>query len=290
MSFKEKLISIAKEEWEFFGMQEILRYEKDNHGNPRPVFKEIGHRETENGYYQRVGKYWKTGVNKNLDGRNDDQPWSAAFISYIMKIAGAENHFLYSAQHSVYIRKAITAKQNNNGTYGFWGYRLTDYKPETGDLICYVREDSVGRINYDSNDSNYPSHCDLVVEKTGNILKVIGGNVENSVSVKHVQIDNNGFLIDTSKPWFVILKNKIADTNTIDIIPPANAKNYLVTGDNVRIRKTPERLDNNKVGLLFKGDTVNYIETSPNQEWAKIKFGEITGWASKQYLVPIEVS
>lgn len=290
MPFKEKLISIAKEEWEFFGMQEILKYEKNPQGEPKPVFKKTGHLETENGYYQRVGTYWKKGVNENLDGRNVDQAWSAAFISYIMKMVGAGSHFLYNNQHSAYIRKAILAKQHNDTSYGFWGYRLTDYKPQTGDLICYVREESVGHITYDSTEDNYPSHCDVVVDKTGNVLKVIGGNVENSVSVKHVQLADDGTLTDTSKHWFTILKNKIDDPSGVETVSVVTAKKYLVTGDGVRIRKTPDKLTDNKIGELSKDDTVNYIETSPDQEWAKIQFGDIIGWTSKQYLVPFETT
>lgn len=288
MTFKEKLIEVAKEEWEFFGKQEILKYENDNHGNPKPVYGRIGHRETENGYYQRVGKYWKTGVNKSLDGRNDDQPWSAAFISYLMKMSEAGTYFLASSQHSVYIRKSIVARQQNNNAYGFWGYRISEYKPEVGDLICYVREDAVGHIDYDTNSSNYTSHSDLVVEKEGNILKVIGGNVEDSVTMKHVIIDDNGYLTDTSKHWFVIMKNMIPDKIVTSTISIANTTNYLVTGDGVRIRKTPEKSDDNKIGILFKGDRVNYIETSTDNQWAKIKFGDLTGWSSRQYLVPIQ--
>ncbi|WP_291285802.1 DUF2272 domain-containing protein [Flavobacterium sp.] len=290
MAFREKLISIAKEEWEFFGMQEILRYEKDKHGKSIPVFGKTGHRETEDNYYQRVGTYWKTGVNTNLDGKDVDQPWSAAFISYIMKTAGAESRFLYNAQHSAYIRKAIIAKQKEDTAYGFWGYRLSDYVPEIGDLICYLREDSVGTINYDSTTNSYPSHSDLVVDKKGNTLKVIGGNVENSVSLKNVKIDDNGFLTDTSKAWFVILKNRIAAPNTPAVAPTTTTttKTYLVTGDGVRIRKSPEKTTDNKIGDLFKGDVVSYIETSGDKEWAKVKHGETTGWVSLQYLVPVD--
>src|SRR5689334_1372459 len=47
-----------------------------------------GHRETDAGYYQKVGTYWRQGTGQHLDGRDTGTPWSATFISYVMRTAG----------------------------------------------------------------------------------------------------------------------------------------------------------------------------------------------------------
>jgi hypothetical protein len=90
------------------------------------------------------------------------------------------------------------AKLNGDSSYGFWGYKLNDYVPQIGDLVCYVRANSKA-ITYDSPTNDYESHSDIVVGKEAGILKVIGGNVENSVTLKHVNIDGNGFINDKQK-------------------------------------------------------------------------------------------
>ena len=94
MSVVNVATQIANEEWNFFGNQEI-----DINGK----LIRRGRTETDEGFWQRVGMYWMDGTGKNLTGKNDDYPWSAAFISFVLRKAGAGDRFRYSAQHSVYI-------------------------------------------------------------------------------------------------------------------------------------------------------------------------------------------
>lgn len=165
-----------------------------------------GRTETDDGFWQRVGQYWRDGTGKNLTGKNDDYPWSAAFISYIFRHANAGDRFKYSAQHSVYIRWAIKARLNEDAKYGMWGFRLNEHSPQVGDLICYARE---AGINYDTQSADYKSHSDLVVDVKPGELLVIGGNVGNSVSLKHVKINASGRLTDSNEAWFTVLANRI---------------------------------------------------------------------------------
>lgn len=77
MNLINEITEIATEEWEFFNRQEL-----DLNGN----YIRKGKTETDEGYWQRVGKYWNYGVNnKVLNGKDTDNAWSAAFISYVMK-------------------------------------------------------------------------------------------------------------------------------------------------------------------------------------------------------------
>jgi hypothetical protein len=192
----ERIIDITNQEWSFFHNQET---------NTKGKYIKRGKKEQQNGYYQRIGDYWKSINNPNLDGRDDD-PWSAAFISFIMKNAGMGNKFLYSEAHRDYINKAISSKLTNQASASFWGYRITEYKPKIGDLVCHTRQDD---LDYDSRPHGYSSHCDIVVAIEDNALMVIGGNVKKSVTKKHLKLNNNGFLIDTQQKWFAILQNRV---------------------------------------------------------------------------------
>jgi hypothetical protein len=40
----------------------------------------------------------------------------------------------------------------------------------------------------------FPGHCDVVVAVRPGLLDVIGGNVENSVSMKRIPVTSNGYL------------------------------------------------------------------------------------------------
>lgn len=297
MTLKEHILQTAIKEWNNFGNQEIIGYKKNDDGSYKhsasgnliPIFKKLGHREDESPFYLQVGKYWAS-LNETYNGRNDIA-WSAAFISFLMKDSNLKKtDFLFNSQHSKYIRKAIVSKLNNDNTYGFWGYKLSEYPPEVGDLVCYVRGTAIGNIEYETNSNDYESHSDLVVEKNGNVLKVIGGNVEDSVTLKHLELDNNGFLVDKSKKWFVILKNRLKDDiiTQVDVIPSQNQK-FIVTGDGVRLRSLPIKDESNILASLFKEDEVDFIESSNNKEWSKVKYQDKIGWMSNLYLKPMTI-
>ena len=98
------------------------------------------------------------------------QPWSAAFISYV--VPG-----LKGAAHATYINRAYRGEGN-------WKFNdPTKYEIKVGDVICYTRD--TGRFNPNK---FYKSHCDIVHSINGNTAKVIGGNVGNTVSVKTVKL------------------------------------------------------------------------------------------------------
>ena len=130
-------------------------------------------------------------------------PWSAAFISFIMKKTGAGNEFVYSSAHTNYIRDAI--KNTKSGKkHTFMAYRLSEKPVSLGSLVCYSRQSGV---NYNTT-SSYKSHCDIVVKvnKRKGTAEVIGGNVSDGVSKKVVSIDKDGYLIDKNNDWFTIIK------------------------------------------------------------------------------------
>jgi hypothetical protein len=201
-AFAAQAENVAAGEWNFFGDQ---TYDIDGH------LAQLGHKEGDDGWYQRVGTYWLDGTNtRDVDGRNHGMAWSAAFISWVMKTSGAGDRFRYSTLHSVYIYQAIRDRLRSNAAAGFWCWRLNELKPKIGDIVCWSRQ--VG-IDYDNqNGGDYKAHCDIVVEVQSDRVYVIGGNVGNSVTRRPLSLDDFGFLKSVtfdSETLFALMQNRI---------------------------------------------------------------------------------
>ena len=72
--------------------------------------------------------------------RDDYYAWSAAFISYVMRAAGAGARFPYSPSHYVYINIAKEVKLSRTSGWVVVAELVDEYAPMPGDLICYSRE------------------------------------------------------------------------------------------------------------------------------------------------------
>lgn len=125
---------------------------------------------------ERIGVYWDFLGRPELDG-GDDVPWSAAFVSFMVKSAGAGALFPYSAQHSVYIYRTINDHVFKKNSV-FLGFRPGDVTLQPGDIIGMNRSNA-SPIDYDwaLHNSDYLSHCDIVVDAEGPDIEAIGGNV-----------------------------------------------------------------------------------------------------------------
>lgn len=151
----------------------------------------------------RLKDYWA--ATGNTYESMKQSPWSAAFISYLMKEAGAKDDFKYATSHSTYVVQAIKNRLNNKGR--FKGYKPEEVKIEVGDLVCYPRSGS--GANYNSTGS-YESHCDIVtsINKRTGIATAVGGNVSDSVSKTIIPLDTKGKIdkTKTNKGYFVVIK------------------------------------------------------------------------------------
>ena len=154
-------------------------------------------------YTDYVGEFWQS-IGYDLDGQDRDQPWSAAFISHVVHQTGVYEGFDYSPSHARYCHPAIKAKLNGE-SYPFLGYRLNEYQPQLGDMVCAWR---LNRIDYDyaALHRYYASHCDIVVAIQPGKILCIGGNVGHSVRHSWFTIDNQGFLLE-KKNLYAVLKN-----------------------------------------------------------------------------------
>ena len=220
---RQAVVAVALREWRLFGQ---------NLANPEQEVTRVIKPEREQGLWQRVGEYWWLGLNAGSaesawTGRHDadgtvfspdidgDYAWSAAFISYIMRIAGAGQRFPYSADHADYINAARKVSLGQTTAFLVSAERVQDYAPRPGDLVCFGRADAKGLRYEDLPTPNlFKSHCDIVVDTTvpGQIM-VIGGNVEDSVTMNSVPVTTEGKLatpqgvvLDTRFPWMTVLR------------------------------------------------------------------------------------
>jgi hypothetical protein len=215
---RQAVAAIALREWRLFGS--LVDDEPERTGPPVPPEAKP---ERFPGLWQRVGEYWWIGMDPGApesawtgkhDGDGEVFPytqdgyyaWSAAFISYVMRIAGAGNQFPYSASHSDYIDASVS------GSALLQGERPSDYAPQPGDLICMGRGRSAKLTFSKLPVRHFPAHCDIVVKVDPGQLSVVGGNVDDAVTMKHVPVTTDGKLatpdgsvLDTRWPWFVVL-------------------------------------------------------------------------------------
>lgn len=183
---KEALISNAVKEW--------LRFERGNK------------LEYEDPQYKYVGEYWSK-IGLNLDGRDRDQPWSAAFISFVARTSDY-NNFKFAPAHSTYVYDAVDKKKANDTTAPFWGFNINDHKPQLGNLVCRWRETPITSIDSLPR-GGFKSHCDIVIEIRDTEVRTLGGNVNNSVSITSYPLTSNGF-VRAAKNVYGVLSNNFA--------------------------------------------------------------------------------
>ncbi len=130
-----------------------------------------------------------------------------------MRVAGAGDRFPYSATHADYINVAKDVTDGKASGPAVSAQRPDRYPPQPGDLICLGRGASRGLTYDDLPAGSFPGHCDIVVASDFEALSVVGGNVDDAVTMKHVPVtaagllqDPGGEVVDTRYPWFVALK------------------------------------------------------------------------------------
>ncbi|MFI7065682.1 phage tail tip lysozyme [Kribbella sp. NPDC050124] len=121
-------------------------------------------------------------------------PWSAVFISYVMRTAGAGSGFRYSAAHQTYVSAARKNRLANDTSKPFWAYRATELAPRIGDLVCASRSNSGATYDNISDPQTRATHCDVVTEVQPGRIRVIGGNVGQTVGEKWLRTRPDGRL------------------------------------------------------------------------------------------------
>lgn len=207
---REDAVAIALREWRLFGSSTGEQAETARKPERAP------------GLWERVGEYWWLGLagagrearwtgRHDEDGRvfaaSDDEryAWSAAFISYVMRIAGAGSRFPYSPNHATYVNAAASGASPILAAHA-----AQSYAPRIGDLLCFGREwastltfEDLPRPGY------WPGHCAIVVAapQPGQ-LDVVGGNDHDAVTMDHVSVGADGSLTSAAggRPWPIAIQ------------------------------------------------------------------------------------
>ena len=218
-------VAIALREWRLFGSPVVDEDPRDRlAGDPEAKPERLP------GLWQRVGEYWWLGLDaddpaRRWTGRHDgtgrvfpasddgEFAWSAAFISYVMRIAGAGPRFPYASSHSVYIDAAREVSLGRRRDLSLSAEPPDRYAPKPGDLVCFGRG-AAGDLRFEELPAgHFASHCAIAVATTPGELSVVGGNVADAVALTHVPVTPDGLLagpdgrsIDPRFPWAVVLR------------------------------------------------------------------------------------
>lgn len=208
-------LGIALREWRGFGAL-VDDDPPDSHPLPRSLRPD-----KQPGLWQRVGEYWwlgqdagsrESGWTSKYDEfgqlyQGDAPAWSAAFVSYVMRSAGAGQRFPYSPLHADYINAAV------QGTGVLRAERPEAYAPQPGDLICVSRASTRHMRFEDLSGARFFGHCDIVTAAAPGQLTTVGGNIGGGVTMKHVPTsatgmlsDPDGHVADPRYDWFVVVR------------------------------------------------------------------------------------
>ena len=203
-------VAIALREWRGFGS-----YIDDDPPGTRQI-PASARPDKQAGLWQRVGEIWWLGQDAGTKqaswsskynewgtrypGGDSAPAWSAAFISYVMRSAGAGTRFPYSPLHAAYINASV------RDGYALQGYKPGTYLPQIGDLVCNGRLGARDLRFEDLPTGGFFSHCDIVVESVPGQLTVIGGNVDATVTMRHLPVTDGGAPANPLFPWFINIK------------------------------------------------------------------------------------
>jgi len=156
---------------------------------------------------RQIQKYWED-LGFSFPGTGT--PWSAVFVSWCVKTAGATSgEFTFSAQHSQFVHSAIQNAAREAGV--FRGRKVTAYPPSIGDIIQNNREGNKYSYEYAASHKGYSSHSAIVVEKgvdnQGTYVLTVGGNESDSIRSKVVRLYSNGLIVQrATDPYICVIQ------------------------------------------------------------------------------------
>lgn len=204
---RRRIVDIAIQEWGFFGFtvvdQTVIVETEQPVRRPRRRRPWLDPGESAR-VAESIAGYWSTTADggwilsrqnavwqgpSGVGSRWRD-PWSAAFISWVMCEGGLgdENRFRRAIAHHAYIDQAIRARDASDSSAAFTAYDVGEKPIMPGDLVCSARRPAYRTIAERRPDmgNGIRSHCDIVVriDPANERIMVIGGNVRGAVSLK----------------------------------------------------------------------------------------------------------
>ncbi len=206
---RRRIVATAAQEWAFFGFQvddqrgtAPLPGAPQNNNNRRR-FGPLNAAEVAR-VADSVGGYWSAAPGSDwiLARQNDAwnspeglgsryrDPWSAAFISWVMCESGLgdEERFERAIAHHSYIDQAISARDRQSTATAYIAYDPGEQAVNPGDMLCSGLRPAYRNLQQRRSQLGVGArtHCDIVVQVddvAGQIL-TIGGNVRSSVRLK----------------------------------------------------------------------------------------------------------
>lgn len=138
-------------------------------------------------------------------------PWSAVFVSWCVKEAGATKaEFKFAMAHSVFVQQAI--KNGLSGQGVFHGLEITAHAPAVGDIIQHNRGGHTFDFDFARTHSSYNSHSVIVIEvgqdTKGRFAFCVGGNETDSVRRTVVRLNAAGFIKQRpGNPFICVIKD-----------------------------------------------------------------------------------
>lgn len=176
----------------------------------------VGRLEDDTDVTARIGGYWAVVPGQSAIATQNEiwrawagtgwaQPWSAAFVSWVMCEAGlASAAFPRSAQHALYVDRFF---RDPGAAFAPHPVSAT---PEPGDLLCAGRAEDRDIADLEEARTAAAAgafmHCDIVVGGAPDRLYLIGGNVQNAVSLTVAPLRVGRIEPNAFRRWFGLFK------------------------------------------------------------------------------------
>jgi len=214
VSLRRRIVDLAVQEWAFFGFQVVDQTvpRAASRAGTRPSGRARGGRrgfrwldpQESARVAASIGGYWTATPEGGwiLDDQNEAwsgpdgvgarwrNPWSAAFVSWVMCEAGLgeRSRFARAVAHHVYIDQAIRARGGGEAEAAYVARDIGEAAIEPGDLLCSGRRPGYETLAERQRQmgEGARTHCDVVVQvdEAGRRILAIGGNVRGVVSLK----------------------------------------------------------------------------------------------------------
>ena len=222
-NLRERIINVAAQEWAFFGMSVLdLTQTRESNPNfqPQPWRRTLIAADEAARVADSIAGYWSSTPNSAwiLERQNQSwkyrgvgsrwrNPWSAAFISWVMCESGLgePSRFKRAIAHHSYIDQAIMAREDKESGSAYVAYNPGEKEMVPGDMLCRGSRPAYRRIEDRRSQlgQGARSHCDIVVavEQHNDRILLIGGNVRSWVRLKMLPGRVNGKGIFEPEPY-----------------------------------------------------------------------------------------
>lgn len=236
---RSRIINIAIQEWAYFGYS-ILDLTETRDSNPdyrrQPWRRTIIDTDEAIRAAPSIAGYWSATPNSAwiLERQNQSwesrgagsrwrNPWSAAFISWVMCEGGLGDPALFrrAIAHHSYIDQAITATDENRSISAYIAIEPGSEEIAPGDLLCRASRPAYRTIEDRRQQigEGARSHCDIVVklDPENERILLIGGNVRSWVRLKMLpaSVNESGFLAPVPYNGRTIFAHLQLQTETI---------------------------------------------------------------------------